>query len=389
MQNLTGEVWNRQVENRGWESHSECKTISASELIGYFYVAASVYFAIPGDLNTLTGGYGYDRRLISGLLECDIAVTVIPLSRTFPVLDAAAAADADSRFSALPDDAIVLVDGLAYGVLEVVAQRHGKRLKLIALCHHPLALENGLSQLQATALHRSEKKALNHATAIVVTSADTAKILINNFAIPKEKITVAMPGTDRQSYAACKNSPPILLTVATLTRRKAHDVLIDALSQISHLPWSARFVGGADFDPDWAVFLRRKVQALDLEQRITFVGSVTDPAPEYAQATLFVLPSLFEGYGMVFAEALSFGLPIVAARAGAVPALVPPEVGILVPPNDINSLAQAMATLLSNPDQLQTLRNGAQFAAKTLPTWEDTATIVADLLRKIRPTKHY
>ncbi len=349
-------------------------------------MTVSVYFAIPGDLNTFTGGYGYDRRLISGLTALGIKVKVVPLSNRFPKIDAAAIADADACLNAFPDDAIVLIDGLAFGVLNTVAQRHCQRLKLIALCHHPLALENGLSTSQAEALRQSEKEALNHAIAVVVTSAETAKILTDQFSIPQSKITIAMPGTDKQTYARCQNTPPVLLTVATLTRRKAHDVLIDALAQITHLSWSARFVGGAEFDPDWAIFLCRKVQALDLEQRITFVGSVADLAAEYREADVFVLPSLFEGYGMVFAEALSFGLPIVAARAGAVPALVSAEAGILVPPQDSDSLAEALSTLLSNPDQLQTLRNGAQIAAKSLTTWEDTATIVSGLITKIRHT---
>lgn len=350
-------------------------------------MTACVYFAIPGDINALTGGYGYDRRLISGLAERGIEVRVIPLSSSFPAIDAVAIANADACLNALPDDAVVLIDGLAFGVLDAVAQRHCQRLKLIALCHHPLALENGLSSSQAEALHRSETVALNHAIAVVVTSADTAKILTDRFSIPKSKITVASPGTDRQTYAACQNTPPILLTVATLTRRKAHDILIDALSQITHLSWSARFVGGADFDPDWAMLLRTKVHALALERRITFVGSVADPALEYAQANIFVLPSLFEGYGMVFAEALSFGLPIVAARTGAVPALVSDAAGILVPPHDSHALARALNTLLSDRVRLNTLRSGAQLAARSLPAWEDNATIVAELITKIRHTK--
>ncbi|MDP1931834.1 MAG: glycosyltransferase family 4 protein [Gammaproteobacteria bacterium] len=345
---------------------------------------ATVYFAIPGDIQTLTGGYGYDRRLIAGLDQLGMQVARLQLSGLFPMPDAAAVADADARFNALPDGAIVLADGLAYGAMDQIAEQHGKRLRIIALCHHPLALEAGLSQEQSQKLHDSEKRALDAAVAVVVTSAATATLLNQQFAIPDSKITVAQPGTDRQPFAACSGNPPRLLTVATLTPRKAHDVLIDALAQIRHLPWVARFVGGSEFDPEWASQLQEKANAYRFGKRIELVGALSDLSGEYASADAFVLPSLFEGYGMVFAEALSFGLPIVAARAGAVPDVVPESAGMLVPPGDVDALADTLATLLKDMPLRNRLQHGAQQAAVKLPEWNDTAAIVANLIQEVR-----
>ncbi|MDO8270532.1 MAG: glycosyltransferase family 4 protein [Gammaproteobacteria bacterium] len=341
-------------------------------------------FAIPGDLQTLTGGYGYDRRLIAGLQALGLSVAHMLLSGTFPVPDAAALADAESRFATLPDGAIVIADGLAFGVMEEIAERHGARLQIIALCHHPLALEAGLSAEQAQCLKLSEQRALQAARAVLVTSSPTANLLTRQFSISESKITVALPGTDRQHFAACAGNPPVLLTVATLTPRKAHDVLIEALAQISDLPWSARFVGGMEFDPAWAAALRAKVQAWGLQQRIHFLGGLAALEHEYDDADLFVLPSLFEGYGMAFAEALAHGLPIVAARAGAVPDVVPESAGILVPPGDAMALAEALRELLSDPARRAALQRGAQEAAGKLPTWTDTARTVAALINRIR-----
>lgn len=341
-------------------------------------------FAIPGDLQTLTGGYGYDRRLIAGLQALGLSVAHMPLSGTFPAPDAAALADAESRFAALPDGAIVIADGLALGVMDEIAERHGTRLQIIALCHHPLALEAGLSTVSAQRLQLSEQRALQAACAVLVTSAPTANLLTQQFSISASKITVALPGTDRQRFAACTGNPPVLLTVATLTPRKAHDVLIEALAQISALPWRARCVGGMEFDPAWAAALRQKVHACGLQQRIHFLGGLTALEHEYDGADLFVLPSLFEGYGMAFAEALAHGLPVVAARAGAVPDVVPESAGILVPPGDAAALAEALRELLSDPARRTTLQHGAQQAASKLPTWTDTARIVAALINRIR-----
>lgn len=346
---------------------------------------AEIYFAIPGDINTLTGGYGYDRRLIVELQALGHTIHLVPLSSRFPAPDAAVLAATAAIFATLPDQSIVIVDGLAFGVMDIIAAEHTARLNIIALCHHPLMLETGLTQQQTQQLFLSEKRALHAAKAVIVTSAMTAKILTEQFVLPAAKITIALPGTDAQTFAPCSGNPPVLLTLATLTRRKAHDVLIDSLAQIQHLQWTARFVGGMEFDPDWVLALKNKVADYGLEQRVIFVGNVTDSATEYSSADVFVLPSLFEGYGMAFAEALGFGLPIIAARAGAVPDVVPESAGILVAPNDSTALAHALQTLLTDKNLRQRLQTGAQATAKKLPRWADSARTVAQLLQQHIP----
>lgn len=343
---------------------------------------AELYFAIPGDINTLTGGYAYDRRLIAELHTLGHKIGHLPLSNRFPLPDTEALADAATQFAALPDHAVVIADGLAYGVMETIAEQHAERLNIIALCHHPLMLEAGLSSTQKQQLFLSERRALNAAKAVIVTSAMTGKVLTDQFAIPATKITVALPGTDPQTFVPCIGDPPVLLTLATLTRRKAHDLLIDALANSKHLDWTARFVGGMDFDSAWTASLKNKVSAYGLEQRILFIGNVADSASEYAAADLFVLPSLFEGYGMAFAEALSFGLPVVAAQAGAVPDVVPKSAGILVAPSDSIALADALQQLLTDKDLRKKLQAGAQAAARNLPSWRDAAAVVAYLINQ-------
>jgi len=342
-----------------------------------------LYFAIPGALATLTGGYAYDRRLLAGLAELGLTVELLPLSGTFPHPDAVALADAEARFAALPDGASVLVDGLAYGALDALALRHSRRLRLLALCHHPLALETGLASSTAQYLQQAEQRALAEAAAVIVSSAATARQLVQDYGVPAHKLTVALPGTDRHGFAACRGTVPVLLTVATLTRRKAHDVLITALAGLAQLPWVARFVGGDAFDPQWALQLRQQVAALGLQQRISFVGELEDLREEYAGADLFVLPSLHEGYGMVFAEALAAGLPIVATSAGAIPEVVPASAGVLVPPADAAALQAALGSLLAVGDGAllrAELQRGARAAAEQLPDWTATAALVADLV---------
>lgn len=347
-----------------------------------------VYFAIPGNLAALTGGYAYDRRVIVGLRALGLEVEYLPLSGEFPHPGSATLSATARLFASLPDGAIVIADGLAFGVMNDIAEREKERLRIIALCHHPLALETGLTATQVASLRMSETRALAAARAVIVTSAATADLLVREFGITPEKIFLAPPGVTVRPRISVKrseiNAPiPTLLTLATLTRRKGHDVLLKALAQIRHLSWHARFVGSAEFDPQWADELCAEARSLEMASRIDFVGAVTDPSQELMHADLFVLPSRFEGYGMAFAEALAFGLPVVGARAGAVPDLVGKDAGILVPPDDHQALAAALERLLTDPALRRQLQKGAQKAALTLPTWEQSVSKIAGLIAQL------
>lgn len=348
--------------------------------------AFTLYFAFPGDLDTPTGGYHYDRRLIDELRTLGLDVIAVPLPDRFPFPDERAREESWRLLAALPDGAVVIFDGLAFGALDDVAIAEAERLRIIALCHHPLALESGLDATQQQAFRASETRALQCTHAVVVTSDHTGRILAKDYGVPPERIVVALPGTDRVPFAACDGDPLRLLTVASLTRRKAHDVLIEALAPLTSLPWQARFVGGVDFDPVWAEELQDRVNHLQLQDRIRFVGAVDDLQAEYQNADVFVLPSRFEGYGMVFAEALAAGLPVIAARAGAVPDVVPETAGLLVPPDDVEALSDALRRLLLSEDLRRQLQAGARSAAAALPSWSDSARRVARLVKEVENT---
>ena len=286
-------------------------------------------------------------------------------------------------FAELPDRSTLIIDGLAFGVLDEIAEKEKDRLSLVAVCHHPLAFENGLDAQQQRALLASERRALACTKAIIVTSEHTRRILVGQFAVADEKITTALPGSDPVSFAACDGDPIRLLTVASLIPRKGHDVLIHALAQLSQLDWEACIIGSSKFEKNWASSLKQQVSNLNLTQRITFVESVENIWQEYQQADVFVLPSLYEGYGMVFAEALAAGLPVVGAEAGAVPDVVPENAGILVPPGDSDSLAVALKRLLTNKPLRKKLQFGAQCASANLPSWKESAQTICNTLKLV------
>ena len=337
---------------------------------------SDLYFVFPGNINTNTGGYHYDRRLILELQKLGKAVKTISLSEKFPFPDESALVHANDRFLSIPDDSIVIVDGLAFGAMKSVTEFHKNRLRLIGLCHHPLALETGLESLQKQSFLQSEAHALQCARHIIVTSKNTRKILIEDFSVAVSKITIALPGSDTYPFAKCKGLPPKLLTCASLTQRKGHDVLIDALSQLKHLSWTARFVGDKKLDPDWTSSLKKKVHASHLRDRVEFVGTVENLSNEYQDADIFILPSRFEGYGMVLSEALAHGLPIVSTSAGAIPDVVPESAGILVAPNNYSELAIALKKIIMDQNLRMKMQMSAQKIALNLPSWSRCAEII-------------
>jgi glycosyltransferase involved in cell wall biosynthesis len=342
------------------------------------------HFVIPGDWRTPTGGYRYDRRIAEALRESGWQVDRCSLGDGFPWPDAATLAQTQAQLDALPDGSLVVADGLAFGAMPQLAHRHAQRLRWVALVHHPLHLETGLDDATRATLCSREGEALQAARHVVVTSEATARDLAP-LGVPPERISVIEPGTDRVSaHRASANAAVRLLCVATLTARKGHAVLLQALAGLKALDWTLHCVGSAQRDPTTADQLRRASTELGLAERVLWHGELDDAAlaAHYAAADLFVLPSFHEGYGMALAEALARGLPVVAAAGGAVVDTVPPQAGLLVPPGDAAALRQALARFMGEPDLAARLRDGARAASAELPRWPATAATVAAVLAK-------
>ena len=337
----------------------------------------AIAFAIPGAIETRTGGYAYDRRLIAGLRARDITVHHLAWPGGFPAPSADDLAAAARSLAEQPLGRIVIIDGLAFGAMPDLAAAEGHRLALVALVHHPLALETGA----APGLVAPERDALRHAAAVIATSAATAETLRRDYGVPAERLVVAPPGTDPALPAARRGSH--ILSLGAVTPRKGHDVLVAALGRIASLPWRCTIAGSLDRAPATAMALRAQIAAAGLADRIALVGEVDDAGALYAGADLFVLASRHEGFGMAYAEALMRGLPVIGTTAGAIPSVVPQKAGALVPPDDPVALAEALARLLTDPAARDSASAAALQAAARLPRWDDTVSAVVALLGRL------
>lgn len=342
-------------------------------------------FAIPGDLASRTGGYAYARAVLAEMPLEGWQLDHLELPASFPQPDAAALAATSRAFKGVPGDRLLFVDGLAFGSFPdwLLAEQQGR---WVALVHHPLALETGLSPERAAALKASEARALACCEAVVAASPETARELIRSYGVPEGKLVVAQPGTELPDAAAEGGGErPCLLTVGTISPRKGQDVLVKALAQVTDLSWRCRLIGSDRREPEAVALLRDLIIELGLSERVEIAGEVAPEAlaPAYREADIFVLPSYYEGYGMAFAEAMAYGLPIVACPTGAVCETVPAEAALFVPPGAPNALAAAVRRLLGD----KALRSDKAAAAwrhgRTLPTWHDTASKIVRAFERV------
>jgi len=350
-------------------------------------VGRPIHLLSPGPIDQPTGGYAYLRRMVAGLGRVGEAVTVheLPGPHPFPSEEGRLAADA--AIARIPDAAVVVVDGLALPAAahSLWVDRH--RLRLVALVHHPLCLETGLTAEEARLLGQVERMALAQMRRVIAASERTAADL-DGLGVPLSKIAIVPPGTDRAPRAeGSPDGTPTLLMLATLTPRKGHLTLLRALDACRDIPWRLTCVGSPDLNPAHAAAVAQAVADSGLADRITLAGAVPQDRLDalWRQTDLFVLPSSHEGYGMAAAEALARGIPCVVSAAGALPEVVPPGAGAIVPPGDVPALAAALRRLLTDGQARAAAAARAATAGAGLPDWTATTDRLRSELARAVP----
>ena len=347
----------------------------------------SVHFVVPGSLEQRTGGYLYDARMVHGLRARGWDVVVHNLDGRFPDADPTARDALTDTLKSLPDSSRVIIDGLAMGGLPEPVRAHGGRLRVLGLVHHPLADETGLDADGRARFTALERASLEPCVGVLVTSPYTAT-RIADFGVRAERVRAVPPGTEPATAAIGppEGEPPLLLCVATVTRRKGHDVLINALDRVRDLDWQCVCAGSLDRDEAWVREVRARTEAAGLADRIDFVGEHDSSSLDqmYSSASIFVLASHYEGYGMALAEALVRGLPVVSTTGGAIPFTVPADAGLLAPPADAAAFADALRSALDRHVRAG-LAEAAHRHATELPDWEASVDLFARAILELTP----
>ncbi len=337
-----------------------------------------VALIVPAPFETISGGYGYDRRIVAGLRVAGHTVKVIELPGEFPLADEITRNAACAAWDALPDTTPV-IDGLALPALQGMDDALAAR-GAVGLIHHPTSLETGLGDAECERLRAIEQRLMSRMARVIVTSDATADQLVSGFGIARDRITVVMPGTDAapRSYGSGGSTCEIL-SIGTLVPRKGHDLLLRALARLFDLDWRLTIVGSSLRDPAHAQVLHALAEELGITRQVRFAGELTGDALEalWQRADLFALASLHEGYGMAMAEALKRGVPVAVTAVGIAPTVVTPQVGMLVQPGDRDTLSKSLRRIIFSGELRREMAEAAWQAGQALPSWDAQARAFA------------
>ena len=336
-----------------------------------------LHVVLPNDIDdpaTPSGGNTYDRRVCRGLAALGWSVREHAGRGGWPAPLPAERAGLARVLSTLPDNAVVLLDGLVASAVPDVLLPQARRLRLVVLVHMPLADD-------------AEGATLAGSTAVITTSAWTRGRLLELYGLPADRVHVATPGVDPAALAPGTDAGAELLCVAAVTPHKGHDLVVAALATITELPSRWVCVGALSRDPGFVDRLRDRIRTAGLADRVHLTGPLTggDLDAAYAAADLLVLASRGETYGMVITEALARGIPVLATAVDGLPEALgrAPDgslPGLLVAPDDPAALAGALRRWLSDAGLRRALRCSARARRTTLTGWAVTADRVSQVL---------
>ena len=332
-------------------------------------------FLLPRD-ELPSGGNVYDRRVIDGLREAGREVTEIAVRGAWPRPTAPERAALDAELAAIPDGHLVLADGLVACGVPGVLVPHAQRLRLVVLVHSPVADEGG------TDLDAGERAVLHAARAVVTTSPAAAEHLRERHGL--REVQVVVPGTDPAPLAHGTDGATRLLCVAAVTPLKGQDLLVQALAPLTGRSWTCDCAGPLTRAPAYVATVRTLIARHGLSERVRLRGPLTGDALEhaYAAADLVVLASRSETYGMVVAEALARGIPVVTSAAPEALGTAPDGTlpGLTFPPGDVRALTDTLRSWLGDPYLRARLRHSARLRRDTLTPWTLTAHRMAQVL---------
>lgn len=328
-----------------------------------------------------SGGNHYDRRIRDGLAAAGEPV------RTHRVdVRRAGEGGVAAALAPVPDDEVVIVDGLLATAAPRALTAQAGRLRLLPLLHMVIDPAEG---------DPAEEAVVTAASAIITTSTWTRDRLRGLHDLGGTPVHVCCPGADPAAVTEALPHGPRLLSIGAVTPVKGHDVLVAALAALADLDWSWRLVGPLDREPEHARELRAAVDRHGLRSRVTLAGGLDGDgvAAALGDTDLLVHPSRQEAYGMVVTEALARGVPVVTTTAGGLPEALGETPsgglpGMLIPPEDEQELGGALRRWLEDADLRDRLRAAARERRSVLPGWQQTvagvATAVAETLGAVR-----
>ncbi len=355
---------------------------------------------VYGSLETVSGGYLYDRKLVEHLRRHadEVEIISVPwrpygrglLDNLCPTLLA--------RLSRTPFQ-LLLQDELAHPSLFRLNQRLRRRVSypLVAIVHHLRCCE-ARPAWQNFLYRQVERQYLSSLDGFICNSHTTraeVEAIVGN----SRPAVVAPPGGDNLPGGVSREEvlirtgargPFRIIFVGNLIPRKGLHTLLQALATLPPQDWLLTVVGGPELDPPYARAIHDQIAALGLTGQVSLLGTLAsrELADQLRRSHLLAVPSSYEGFGIVYLEAMRFGLPVIAGAAGGPKEIVSQGVnGFLVDPGDTAALARCLSSLMQNRDLLVRLSLAALASSASQPTWEGSAARVREFLQDFSPRR--
>ncbi len=351
---------------------------------------------IYGSLDTISGGFIYDRHLVRYLREQGDRVEVIalpwrPYARSLP--DNLNSGVKRRLQNAAFD--VLLQDELVHPSCFWLNQRlrPGITYPIVAIVHHLRCREH--RPAMHNRLYRGiEKRYLDSVDGFVCVSRTTKKD-VEDLVGPDRPLVVATPGRDglpgtitpgEIMARAVVPGPLQIMFVGNLIPRKELHTLLAALAQLSGDCWRLTVAGSLNMDTTYVQAIRRQIEATGLASRVALLGALParELAARCAASHLLAVPSSYEGFGIVYLEGMHFGLPAIASTAGAAHEIITHgQNGFLVDPGDATALAECLKTLMTDRQRLLEMSLAAQRRAAAHPTWNESTAQVRGFLQRL------
>jgi glycosyltransferase involved in cell wall biosynthesis len=345
-----------------------------------------VGLTLYGSIDDRSGGFHYDRKLVEGLRRAGDTVELVELPwRAYHrgLLDNASRG---LRNRLQVDVDVMLQDELAHPSL--VRTNWHLPYPIVSIVHHLRASESR----RLASLYRAVERRYLDTVDGVVCNSDVTRDVVTDLGVDPSGTVVAPPAgnrfdpsVDAETIDSRVESEPLhVLFVGNIVPRKGLDTLVEGLATTDAN--AELTVVGRPVDEEHAASIRRTVRAHDLEDRVSMVGELTDEAlaAAFRSSHVLAVPSRYEGFGIVYLEGMSFGLPALATRAGGATDIVTDgETGLLVDPDDPAAVARALTTLASDPDRLAAMGRAARRRYERQPDWKETTARVRRLLASV------
>lgn len=348
-----------------------------------------VGLVIYGSIDTLSGGYLYDRKLVDGLRSHGDQVEILSLPWQSYGLHLAHNFWPELRktLAGLKVD-VLLQDELNHPSLFLINEwlRKEAGYRLVAIVHHLRSSERHASILQP--LYRQIEKGYLRSVDGFIFNSQTTRQEVERLSGEKKPGLVATPGGDGgeglpgAAHSQWSSGLQILF-LGNIIPRKGLLLLLKALDGVDNANWRLRVVGRSDVDPGYFRRVEKAASKGRLRGRVVFCGQLSDEdlARTWAGSHVLCVPSSYEGFGIVYLEAMRSGVVPIGSTQGAAWEIISDGVdGFLVDPNDPIPLRNVLARLAGDPQGVRELQENARAAYQRFPTWAQTTTNIRKFL---------